>query len=216
MNPTPGSTEHCLALAIQHVNAGQAERAKLLCEHALAAHPPDPAVLQLLAVLCLKEGDLVRARLSIAHSLVLRPDHAPSRLVAGDVAHALGLALAANGDAFEAAQELSQAVAFAPMKVDAWFALALSRHDLRDLAGAEAALRRVLTLGPPRAKVEVNLGIVLQDAGRIDEAMRAYGRAYRLNDDTFGRIAHALATANVGRLWVDLNALRDNLRDLPP
>ena len=216
MNPTPGSAEHCLALAIRHVNAGQPERARLLCEHALAAHPPHPAVLQLLAVLCLKQGDLERARLSIAHSLELRPDHAPSLRAASDVAHAQGLALAANGNAAEASRCLSQAVAWAPANVEAWFALALARHDLRDLAGAEAALRQVLTRVPPRAEVEVNLGVVLQDAGRIDAAMCAYGRAYRLNQDSFGRIAHALSAANVGRLWLDLDALRDTLRALPP
>ena len=216
MNPTTGSAEHCLALAIQQVNAGQPERAKLLCEHALAAHPPHPALLQLLALLCLKEGDLARARLSIAQSLELRPDHAPSVRVAGDVAHAQGLALAANGDALAAARCLSQAVAWVPANVEAWFALALALHDLRELTGAEAALHRVLALVPPRAEVEVNLGVVLQDAGRIDEAMRAYGRAYRLNEDSFGRIAHALAAANVGRLWLDLDALRETLRGLPP
>ena len=216
MNLTTGSVERCLALAIQHVNAGQPERAKVLCEHALAAHSPHPAVLQLLAVLCLKEGDLARARLSIAHSLELRPDHAPSLRVAGEVAHAQGLALAANGDAFEASRCLSQAVAWAPANVEAWFALALALHDVRDLIGAEAALRQVLARVPPRAEVEVNLGVVLQDAGRIDEAMQAYGRAYRLNEDSFGRIAHALAAANVGRLWLDLDALRETLRDLPP
>ena len=216
MNPTTGSAEHCLALAIQHVNAGQPERAKLLCEHALAAHPPHPALLQLLALLCLKEGDLARARLSIAQSLELRPDHAPSVRVAGDVAHAQGLALAANGDALAAARCLSQAVAWVPANVEAWFALALALHDLRELTGAEAALHRVLALVPPRAEVEVNLGVVLQDAGRIDEAMRAYGRAYRLNEDSFGRIAHALAAANVGRVWLDLDALRETLRGLPP
>ena len=216
MNPTPGSAEHCLALAIQHVNAGQPERAKLLCEHALAAHPPHPALLQLQAVLCLKEGELDRARLSIAHSLELRPEHAPSLRVASDVAQAQGLALAANGDAAEASRCLSQAVAWAPANVQAWFALALVLHDLRDLAGAEAALRQVLTRAPPRAEVEVNLGVVLQDAGRIDDAMRAYGRAYRLNEDSFGRIAHALSAAHAGRLWLDLDALRETLRGLPP
>lgn len=216
MKPTTGSAEHCLALAIQHVNAGQPERASLLCEHALAAHPPHPAVLQLLAVLCLKAGELARARLSIARSLELRPDHAPSQRVAGDVAHALGRRLAASGNAFEASRCLSEAVGFAPTKVDAWFDLALALHDLRELAGAQAALRQVLALAPPRAEVEVNLGVVLQDGGRIDEAMRAYGRAYRLNEDSFGRIAHALAAANVGRLWLDLDALRETLRGLPP
>lgn len=213
-----------------------------LCEHALAAHPADAAVLQLLALLCLKAGELVRASASIAASLELRPDHAPSLLVAGDAAraggdlpavlvfhrraqmlmpdradaaHALGLSLQASGMPAEAVQALSQAVALAPGQADAWFALALALHDTGELAGAEAALRRVLMLVPARAEVEVNLAIVLQEAGRMDEAMRAYGRAFRLREDSFGRIAHALSAANVGRLWLDLDALRDALRGMP-
>ena len=112
-------------------------------------------------------------------------------------------------------ETLARAVALSPTHVDAWFALALTRHDLGDLAGAEAALRQVLGLVPQRAEAEVNLGIVLQDAGRIDEAMGAYGRAFRLREDSFGRIAHALSAANVGRLWLDLDALRTALRNVP-
>lgn len=242
MNLSTDSAQRCLALAIQHVNAGQPERAKQLCEHALATCPADAAVLQLLALLCLKAGELERAAHSIAASLQLRPDHGPSQLVAGDVAraradlpaalafhrrarelmpdradaaHALGLSLQASGGSVEAARVLSQAVALAPAHADAWFALALALHDTGDLVGAETALRQVLTLVPARAEVEVNLGIVLQEACRMDEAMRAYGRAYRMREDSFGRIAHALSAAPVGRLWLNLDRLRDALRDMP-
>ena len=242
MTLSTGSAQHCLALAIQHVNAGQPERAMQLCEHALATCPADAAVLQLLALLCLKARQLERAARSIEASLDLRPDHGPSLLVAGDVArtrgdfpaalvfhrramklmperadaaHALGLSLQASGESVEAALVLSQAVALAPAHADAWFALALARHDTGDLVGAETALRQVLTLVPARAEVEVNLGIVLQEARRLDEAMRAYGRAYRLREDSFGRIAHALSSAPAGRLWLDLDRLRDTLRDMP-
>lgn len=242
MNLPTGSAEHCLALAIQHVNAGQPERAIQLCEHALATCPANAAVLQLLALLSLKAGQLEHAARSIEASLELRCDHGPSLLVAGDVArargglpialafhrrarelmperadaaHALGLSLQASGLSVEAARVLSQAVALAPTHADAWFALALALHDTGDLTGAEAALRRILTLVPARAEVEVNLGIVLQEARRMDEAMRAYGRAYRLREDSFGRIAHALSSAQVGRLWLDLDKLRDTLRDMP-
>ena len=186
MSPPTGSAQHCLALAVQHVNAGQPERAKQLCEHALATCPADAAVLQLLALLRVKAGELERATHSIEASLQLRPDHGPSQLVAGDVARA---------------------------RADLPAALAL--HDTGDLAGAETALRQVLTLVPARAEVEVNLGIVLQEARRMDEAMRAYGRAYRMREDSFGRIAHALTAAPVGRLWLDLDRPRDTLRDMP-
>ena len=108
---------------------------------------------------------------------------------------------------------LERVVKLLPAHVNAWFQLALVRQDLQDLSGAIAALREVLRREPERADAEVNLGIVLQEIGKIDEAMRAYGRAYRLREETFGRIAHALSTPNVGRLWLNLEALRVALHE---
>jgi tetratricopeptide (TPR) repeat protein len=174
MSPVAASVEELLALAIRHVNAGQRERARLLCEQALAMNAPHPAVQQLLAVISLREGDAAAAVELAAASLALRPDHAPTVRVAAD----------------------------------AWFQLSLARHEAGDPAGEAQALREVLRLAPERVEAEVNLGLALQDGGEIDAAMRAYGRAYRAREDTFGRIAHALAAANVGRLWLNLDDLR--------
>lgn len=243
MSSPPASVEQLLELAIRLVNAGQASRARQLCEHARTQYPPHPAVLQLLARLQLEAGAPEDAGASIAESLALRPDHGPSLLLAGDVArangdiakalihheravallpgreqplHALGLTLKAAGREAEAAQALRQAAALAPAHGGIWFELALLLQDLRDYEGAADALRQVLRVSPPRAEVEVNLGIVLQEVGRVDEAMQAYGRAYRLNADTFGRIAHALATAPAGRLWLDLEDLRAALLAVAP
>jgi tetratricopeptide (TPR) repeat protein len=208
MTATTPSVEQTLDLAIRHFNAGQADRAQLLCEHAVATHPPHAAVLQLLALLCMKDGQLDRAKESIAQSLALRVDHGPTLLLAGDIDRA-------RGDVQAALASHARAVEVIPDRADAWFALALDRQDVRDFAGAASALQRVRSIAPPRAEVEVNLGIVLQESGRIDEAMRAYGRAYRLNDGTFGRIAHALSTPNAGRLWLNLDDLRMTLSDAP-
>jgi len=166
--------EALLALAIQHVNAGRRDEARVLCEHALSIHPPHAAVHQLLAVLALQQGDAAAARQHADDSLALRPGHGPTRQTAGE----------------------------------AWFQLSLQRQDDGDLQGAAQALREVLALMPGRAEAAVNLGIVLQEDGRMDEAMQAYGHAYRLRADTFGRIAHALATAKTGRLWLRLDDLR--------
>lgn len=175
------SVEALLGLAVRHANAGQPERARMLCEHAARIHPPHPGVLQLLATLDLQQGAAQSACSRAEDSLVLRPDHSPTlRLLA-----------------------------------DAWFQRALQAHDLKQLDLAAEALRTVLQLAPGRAEAEVNLGIVLQESGRLDEALRAYGRAYRLREDSFGRIAHALATANVGRLWLRLDDLRASLRGMP-
>jgi tetratricopeptide (TPR) repeat protein len=236
------SLEAQLALAIGHVNAGRADSALRLCEEAMAAHPPHPAVLQLLAVLYLQGGDHIRAGASIAASLALRPDHGPSLLVAGDVAraiadlpsalayhrhardllperadaaYALAQTLGESGRGAEAEAEFERTVRLAPAHAQAWFKLALRRQDRRDFVGAAAALRELLRVAGPRAEVEVNLGIVLQEAGKLDEALAAYGRAFRLQDDSFGRIAHALAAPGCGRLWLDLDALRECLRTMP-
>ena len=204
MGPT-ASVESLLALAINHVNAGQREQAKRLCALAQATHPAHPAVQQLLAVLALQDGDAPGARRHAEASLAQRPGHPPTLLLAGQAQHACGVLHAAL-------QSFEQAAAAMPGDSHAWFQIALVRQDLRDLTGAENALRRVLQLAPARADALVNLGIVLQERGQLDAALQAYGRAYALRDDTFGRIAHALASGNVGRLWLDLNALRVTLQ----
>lgn len=199
------TVEELLALAIGHVNAGQRERARALCAHALQSFAPHPAVHQLLALLDLQQGDVATSRQHSAASLALRPDHVPTLAVAADAARAAG-------DLPAALHTLERVVALAPGHIEAWFQLALVRQDVHDLAGAAQALHEVLRLDPERADALVNLGIVLQESGRMDDAMRAYGRAYRLRDGSFGRVAHALATPNLGRLWLNLDDLRDVLR----
>jgi cytochrome c-type biogenesis protein CcmH/NrfG len=52
---------------------------------------------------------------------------------------------------------------------------------------------------------------VLQEAGELDSAMRAYADAYRLRPQMFGTIAMALTSAPHGRLWIDEAALRRSL-----
>jgi tetratricopeptide (TPR) repeat protein len=190
-----------ITLAIRLVNAGQRERARIVCEQAVAAYPAHPAVHQLLAVLDLHAGRPADARAHAALSLKLRPDHVPTLLVLGEAAMA-------EHDLAAASQALERAVVVAPDQAESWFRLSLVRQDRRDLEGAEQALRRVLQSSPDRVDALVNLGIVQQEGGRIDEAMRAYGRAYRLRAETFGRIAHALSTPSTGRLWLDLDDLR--------
>jgi len=200
------SVESLLALAIGHVNAGRRVQAKALCALAQASQRAHPAVQQLLALLALQEGDAPGARRHAEASLALRPGHPPTLLLAGQAQHACG-ALHAALHSFE------QLAAATPSDHAAWFQIALVRQDLHDLPDAEAALRRVLELAPQRADAWVNLGVVLQEQGQLDAALRAYGRAYALREDSFGRIAHALAAGQTGRLWLDLDALRAELRE---
>jgi len=64
------------------------------------------------------------------------------------------------------------------------------------------------TKKPDYAEAALNLGIVLQEAGDLDSAMRAYTEAYRLRPSTVGAIAMALNVGLHGRLWLDEAALR--------
>jgi tetratricopeptide (TPR) repeat protein len=89
-----------------------------------------------------------------------------------------------------------------------WFDLGLVRQDLRNFRAAEAAYRMAIAIKPDFAEAALNLGIVLQEAGDPDAAMRAYAQAYRLRPEMFGSIAMALTSAAHGRLWLDENALR--------
>ena len=91
MPPTSASIEDLLGLAILHVNAGQRDRARVLCEQALAAHAPHPAVQQLLAVISLHEDDAAAATEWAAASLARRRDHAPTLRIAADAWFALSL-----------------------------------------------------------------------------------------------------------------------------
>jgi tetratricopeptide (TPR) repeat protein len=93
----------------------------------------------------------------------------------------------------------------------AWFDLGLARQDLHDYLGAATAYRKALELKPDFAEAALNLGVVLQEAGDLDIAMRAYAEAYRLRPQMFGTIAMALTSAPHGRLWIDEAALRRDL-----
>src|ERR1700761_6925514 len=96
-----------ITLAIRLVNANQPERARIVCEQAVAAWPAHPAVHQLLAVLDMQANQHASARSHAALSLRLRPDHVPTLLVLGDAA-------LAQRDLPAAAQALERAATLAP------------------------------------------------------------------------------------------------------
>lgn len=242
MSTDASGIDAALPEALGYFNAGDLARARSLCERALLPQPLQPGLLQMLGLICLQQDQAAQALRCATSSLALRPDHGPTQLLAGDAARAcgdvdaalshhlrasrsmpqrsdaavaLGLSLQAAGRLAEAEVALSTAVRLSPAAVPAWFALGQVRQDLGRLAGAEEALRQLRKIAPPRAEVELNLAIVLQEAGRLDEAIQLYASAWRLNPATFGRIAHSLANARSGRMWLDREALRETLRRQP-
>lgn len=197
-----------LSEAVQFVNAAQPERAWRLCEQALSRHPPHPGIHQLLALLALQQDRFALAHQHAAASLLLRPDHLPTLVLQVDAARAAGLVSTL-------APALERIVVLDASRIEAWFQLAVLRQDALDFVGAQDALRQVLRLDPLRVDARMNLGMVLQALHLMPQALASYGQAYRLQPSCFGRIAHALASASSGSLWLSLEALRADLLRAP-
>ena len=127
------ATERLLAQAIGHINAGQREQAKALCEQALELLPPHPGVLQLRALLHLQDREWEPALRQAAASLARRPDHPPTLLIAGDAARQLGDLAAALG-------YHQRAHALQPQRADAALALGLTLQACGRQQAAQEAL----------------------------------------------------------------------------
>ena len=64
-----------------------------------------------------------------------------------------------------------------------WNILGAANKGLNRVAGASNAFRRVTELNPNYADGFNNLGIVLQDQGKLDEAIEAYTKALTIKPD---------------------------------
>ena len=274
---SPEKLDQALATLIRLSNSGATAQALTLGLALLEQAPEHPALHQLLAHLCLTQGQAAKAWEHIRLSLERRPGHLPSRLLAARAAEEAGLpdqaldqlqaahALAPEDPALgrrlaaawlsrglsapagallqklirqapdDAANwyewgRLQQAAGARPAAKHAfeealrcndrlgpaWFALALVQQDLRENEAAARSLRRLLALEPGHDQAWVNLGLLQQALGRCDEALLSYARAYALQPASFGRIAHALCSQPHGRIWLQLDGLRQKLQSLQP
>ena len=133
--------------------------------------------------------------------------HTPSAALA----YRLGMALRQAGRLPGARDAMRRATARDPRASHAWFILGLLCQDLGERTGAIQAFRAALTARPNFHEAAFNLGVAYQENGDLDTALDAYALAWRLRPDAFGRIAQALVSPGVGRLWLHPSALRRDL-----
>lgn len=126
-------------------------------------------------------------------------------------AHRLGVVRRQLGNTIGARSALERATARDESLWAAWFLLGLLRQDANDPAGAVQAFQGAIAARPAYHEAEFNLAVVLQEAGDVDTALGHYARAWQLQPDSFGRVAQALVSPAVGRLWLDPGTL---MRDL--
>jgi tetratricopeptide (TPR) repeat protein len=222
---------HLLAAVL--FSKGETQPARAHVEASLARRPDNAAALLLAARIARATADFDAALGHLDRAIALAPQrdlflekartldqagHAPQARDAWrailkiipqhqEAAARLGRLTWEDGDHAAAAALLERAAGDeAPASV--WFDLGLARQDLRDHAGSAAAYRKAIALKPDHAEAALNLGVVLQESGEMDNAMRAYAQAFRLRPSSFGTIAMALTSGSHGRLWLDEEALR--------
>ena len=230
-SPGEPMLSHLLAAAL--FASGEPEAAREHVEASLAKRPDNAAARLLAARLARAAGDFDRALSHLDRAVAIAPqreafiekartlDQAGLRPQARQAWNAI---LDAVPDHVEAAArsgrlawedgeitlaaKLLERAAQTEVPASVWFDLGLVRQDLRDYAGAAAAYRKAIDLKGDHAEAIFNLGVVLQEAGLLDDAMRAYAKAYRLRPASFGQIAMALTSASHGGLWLDEASLR--------
>lgn len=222
-------------------DAGEADRALALAQEARSRAPdaPEPAFL-LCALLLARRHPAANALLGtlsafggfapgweeLGHAL-LAQQPAAARVAFGRaadayrameaqtptaaVAYRLGTALRHAGRLPKAREAVQRATARDPSAPQAWFSLGLLCQDLHDHPGSVEAFRAALAARPDFHEAAFNLGVAYQEGGDLHAALDAYALAWRLRPDAFGRIAQALASPGVGRLWLHPSALRRDL-----
>ena len=199
-----------LALAQQHLQAGQFDEAEAIYRQALTIEDCHAACLHALGLIAFRRGDFAQAIDQIELSLLEQPDNAEAlaHLAAAlqnsgraeDAAEQfekslalrpdepethrnLGMTLRALGRLDEAAEHHRRALVLRPNYADALSGLAIVLLDQGKRDEAIANLRRAVALRPEDAEAHNNLGVVLMGQGRIEEAIAHYAHALALKPD---------------------------------
>src|SRR6266702_7854913 len=110
-----------------------------------------------------------------------------------DIRHNLGIALAQQGKFAAAAPHLVAALETHPERSHYWKAALEALQSIGDLEGQAALYRRLVVLQPQLAPAHYNLGNVLRDLNRLDEAEAAWKSAVKL-DTAFARAHNNLGS----------------------
>lgn len=222
----PDSADAWLNLGLAQVALDEADDAGTAFERANALRPNDPAIVRHVAETRLRTGDRDAARALLEAAAARHPGDAALHYSLGsaregsgaDARGAFEAALAADpddasgfgalaalklaradcdaGDARACAERGEQALAMRPSWVDALAVIAEARRVLGDLAGAQDALERAVSVDPTRADLHNNLGDIYCRSHDVVRAVEAFQRALAIQPDL------AAATENLAAVEV--------------
>jgi serine/threonine protein kinase/Flp pilus assembly protein TadD len=182
LNPTSARHMSCLARALE--SQGHTQEANETFDAAIAAgcealrlgagHSVHHALTGIVVHRPKRRDDVIAA---YQNAIRLRPDDAAAHFYLGTM-----LARARRPD--DAIAEFRQAIRLKPDFAPAYNGLGLVLSKLkRDHDGAISVLRDLIRLGPDDPLAHVNLGSILREQGRVDDAIGEYRAAIRLKPD---------------------------------
>jgi len=132
--------------------------------------------------------DYENARRSFEQSVDLDPDNADAHLW-------LGIMLARDSQSYAASvRHLERALTLNPAIENGWIDLGTVYYFQRDLVKAGAGFRAALAADPDSVMARLNLGVVLKESGRLEEALGHLRRAYDLAPEAEGTLRNLVAT----------------------
>ena len=188
-----------LKRAHEHLQVGDAARARSLCEEALRDAPRNPDALYLLGLAQLAEGRARDALAPLREVLSADPRHAPA------LEH-LGLAHLMLGQFAEAESKLSGAAALPGAPASALMRLGVAILEQGRFAEALPVLRKAAALDPQDAACHLNLGRALAHDGDAAAARGEFETVLRLEP------GHPDAMFNLGVLSLGRDDLTDARR----
>ena len=189
------------ALAVR----GEHAKAIAAYEHALEFAPSHPELLVNLGVTCGNAGNARKAEDCYRRALTRQPMHAGAL---GNLAHSLF-----QREDFAAALETyDRLIAVMPQAgAEIWNNRGICHQRLGDRAAAERSFRRALALQPDLAEVNANLGFLLYDARRYEDAGVSLRKAHQLDPRRALVAAQALDVDLQFAEWRDFDRKREEI-----
>jgi protein O-GlcNAc transferase len=187
----PVALRRTLQRAVQHLQLGQLQQAKLLLERVLASQPDQPEALHFLGIVLIRTQRYVEATIQLRRAVTLRPEWAE--------AHSnLGIALQQQERIDEAVFHCQKALALKSELLTTWHYLATLLVRQGKLHEALAALQSLLARKSDFPGVHNEIGNVLHGLGRLEEALEAWRREILLQPQ------NPTALVNLGNVTFEL------------
>lgn len=181
--------DQALELALQHLQVGSFDKARITCESVLEHAPDHPDALHILGMARAQGGDFDGGIDALRKACEICPDD-------WQIRHNLGSIYQRARMHAEAARELEIAAGIDAAKVQTLVMLATSQIALSQCDKAQAHLQKALSIEPENIAALANLGIVQTNIGLYNAAVESLSKALKLQPNS-AVIANNLGVAKM-------------------